>query len=80
MKKRIATLVVGMEKTLVFGLAFFVALGAIIALDDYVFQNRLYFIRTGDFESLILLLATAYFISYILKKLLVLQWKWGVER
>ena len=80
MKRRAAWFVGAAERMLLFALAFFVAVGAIIALDDYVFKNRLYFIRSGDFESLIILLVMGYFISYILKKLLGLQWKWGVEK
>ncbi len=63
-----------------FGLAAGMVIIFIIALDEYVINNRLLFLRTGNWDGLITVTILGLLIGYILKKLLILQWKWRVVR
>ncbi|QQR92434.1 MAG: hypothetical protein IPJ89_04760 [Candidatus Iainarchaeum archaeon] len=64
----------------VFGLALGMVILFVIALDEYVINNRLLFLRSGDWDGLITVTLLGFVISYVLKKLLILQWKWKVVR
>jgi hypothetical protein len=64
----------------VFGLAAGMVIIFIIALDEYVINNRLLFLRIGDWDGLITVTILGLLIGYVLKKLLILQWKWKVIR
>ncbi len=64
----------------VFGLAFGLVIIAVLALDEYVIKNRLTFFRIGDWDGLITITVLGLFVGYVLKKLLILQWKWKVVR
>lgn len=66
-----------------FGL-FAIALGLVIifliAIDDFVIKQRLYLLRIGDWDNLISITVFGILIAYVLKKLLFLQYQWGVKR
>ncbi len=64
----------------VFGLALGMVIIFVIALDEYVINNRLSFLREGNWDGLITVTVLGLLISYVLKKLLILQWKWKVVR
>lgn len=64
----------------VFGLALGMVIIFVIALDEYVINNRLSFLRAGNWDGLITVTVLGLLISYVLKKLLILQWKWKVVR
>ena len=64
----------------VFGLALGMVILFVIALDEYVINNRLTFLRAGNWDGLITVTVLGLLISYVLKKLLILQWKWKVIR
>lgn len=63
-----------------FLLAAFIVILAIVSLDSFVIDQRLYFLRTGSWEDLIIVSILGILIAYVLKHLLVLQWKWGMKR
>ena len=63
-----------------FLLAFALVVLFVIAIDGFVNQQRTYFLRTGEWENLLWISAFGIFMAYVLKKLLVLQWRWGVRR
>ena len=63
-----------------FALAFGLVVIFILALDEFVIKQRLYFLRTGNWEDLVTVSALGILIAYVLKRLLVLQYKWGVKR
>ena len=63
-----------------FGLAFGLVIALVIALDEYVIKNRLLFLRTGNWDDLITITVLGLLVGYVLKKLLILQWKWKVVR
>lgn len=64
----------------VFGLALGMVIIFVIALDEYVINNRLSFLRAGNWDGLITVTVLGLLISYVLKKLLILQWRWKVVR
>lgn len=64
----------------VFVIAFVLVILFVVAIDEFVVKQRLYFIRRGDIEDLAVISIFAIFIGFILKRLLVLQWKWGVKK
>ncbi|MDP2666235.1 MAG: hypothetical protein Q8P05_01915 [Candidatus Diapherotrites archaeon] len=63
-----------------FVLAFLIVVFAVVSLDTFVIEQRLYFLRAGAWEELLLITALGLLIAYVLKRLLVLQWKWGVGK
>ncbi len=63
-----------------FALAFGLVIIFLFAIDEFVIKQRLYFLRTGDWENLITVTAFGILIAYVLKKLLMLQYQWGVKR
>jgi hypothetical protein len=63
-----------------FVIAFALVVAFIVALDEFVINQRLYFLRTGNWDELITISAFGILIAYILKRLLVLQYKWGFKR
>ncbi len=63
-----------------FILAFGLVVIFLLAIDEFVIKQRLYFLRTGDWEDLIVVTAFGLIIAFVLKKLLMLQYKWGFKR
>lgn len=63
-----------------FALAFGLVILFLVALDEFVGRQRLFFLRTQDWGDLLTITVFGLFIAYILKRLLILQWKWGVEK
>ncbi len=63
---------------------FLIALGLVIvfivALDEFVIKQRLYFLRTGNWDELITITAFGILVAYVLKRLLMLQYHWGFKR
>ncbi len=63
-----------------FLLAFGLVIIFLIEIDTFVLEQRLYFLRTGNWEDLITITLFGILVAYILKKLLMLQYKWGVRK
>ncbi len=63
-----------------FLLAFGLVVIFLFAIDDFVIKQRLYFLRTGDWENLIVVTVFGLLLAYVLKKLLFLQYRWGMKR
>lgn len=63
-----------------FVLAFGLVVIFIMAIDNFVIKQRLYFLRVGDWENLITVTIFGLLIAYVLKKLLFLQYHWGLKR
>lgn len=63
---------------------FIVAFGLVVifvvTLDEFVGKQRLFFLRTGNWEDLITVSVFGIIVAYVLKKLLFLQFKWGFKR
>jgi hypothetical protein len=64
----------------IFAIAFLLVILFIVSVDEFVVKQRLYFFRTGNFEDLIVISAFAILVGFVLKRLLVLQWRWGVKK
>ena len=60
--------------------AAFIVILAVVSLDSLVIEQRLYLFRTGSLEDLIIISVLGILIGYVLKHLLVLQWKWGMKQ
>lgn len=67
-------------KICLFLLAFGLVVIFLIAIDEFVLKQRLYFLRTGDWDSLITVTAFGILVAYVLKRLLMLQFKWGLKK
>jgi hypothetical protein len=63
-----------------FILAFGLVVIFLLAIDEFVIKQRLYFLRTGNWEDLVVVTAFGLIIAFVLKKLLMLQYKWGFKR
>jgi hypothetical protein len=63
-----------------FVLAFGLVIVFLLAIDEFVIKQRLYFLRTGNWEDLVIVTAFGIIVAFVLKKLLVLQYKWGFKR
>ncbi len=63
-----------------FALAFGLVVIFLLAIDEFVVKQRLFFVRTGDWDNLITVTVFGILVAYVLKKLLLLQYKWGVKR
>ncbi len=63
-----------------FILAFGLVVIFLLAIDEFVIKQRLYFLRTGDWEDLIVVTAFGLILAFVLKKLLMLQYRWGFKR
>jgi hypothetical protein len=63
-----------------FALAFGLVVIFLLAIDEFVVKQRLFFLRTGDWDNLITVTVFGILIAYVLKKLLLLQYHWGVKR
>lgn len=63
-----------------FILAFGLVIIFLLAIDEFVIKQRLYFLRTGNWEDLIIVTAFGLIIAFVLKKLLMLQYRWGFKR
>lgn len=63
-----------------FLLAFGLVVLFILEIDSFVQTQRLYFLRTGDWEDLVTVTVFGILIAYVLKRLLLLQFKWGFKR
>ncbi len=63
-----------------FVLAFGLVVIFLLAIDDFVIKQRLYFLRTGDWENLIVVTVFGLLLAYVLKKLLFLQYRWGLKK
>lgn len=63
---------------------FMLALGLVvifvIQIDAFVGTQRLYFLRTGNWEDLITVSILGILLAYVLKRLLVLQFHWGFKK
>lgn len=64
----------------IFILAFGLVIVFLLAIDEFVIKQRLYFLRTGNWEDLIVVTAFGLVIAFVLKKLLILQYRWGFKR
>jgi hypothetical protein len=64
----------------IFGIAAGLVIIFAIAIDEYVSKNRLSFLRAGNWTDLITVSVLGLLLSYVLKKLLILQWRWKVVR
>lgn len=67
-------------KICLFLLAFGLVVIFLIAIDEFVLKQRLYFLRTGDWDSLITVTGFGILVAYVLKRLLLLQYKWGLKK
>jgi len=67
-------------KICLFLLAFGLVIIFLISIDEFVLRQRLYFLRTGDWDSLITVTAFGILVAYVLKRLLMLQYKWGLKK
>lgn len=63
-----------------FILAFGLVVIFLLAIDEFVIKQRLYFLRTGNWEDLVIVTAFGLIIAFVLKKLLMLQYRWGFKR
>lgn len=63
-----------------FILAFGLVVVFLLAIDEFVIKQRLYFLRTGNWEDLVVVTAFGLVIAFVLKKLLMLQYRWGFKR
>ncbi|MBM3282323.1 MAG: hypothetical protein FJY86_03215 [Candidatus Diapherotrites archaeon] len=63
-----------------FALAFGLVVIFLLAIDDFVIKQRLYFLRTGDWENLVAVTVFGVLLAYVLKKLLFLQYRWGLKK
>ncbi|MFH0970850.1 MAG: hypothetical protein V1776_05350 [Candidatus Diapherotrites archaeon] len=52
----------------------------IVAIDNFLITQRLYFLRTGNWDDLITISAFGILIAYVLKRLLIMQYRWGVKQ
>ncbi len=66
-------------KICLFLLAFGLVVIFLIAIDEFVLKQRLYFLRTGDWDSLVTVTVFGILVAYVLKRLLLLQYKWGLK-
>ena len=67
-------------KICLFLLAFGLVVIFLISIDEFVLKQRLYFLRTGDWDSLVTVTVFGILVAYVLKRLLMLQYKWGLKR
>ncbi len=63
-----------------FLLAFGLVIIFISAIDSFVIKQRTYLLRTGNWEDLITISVFGILVAYVLKRLLVLQYHWGVRK
>lgn len=63
-----------------FLLAFGLVIIFLLAIDSFVLEQRLFFLRTGNWEDLVTVTLFGILLAYILKKLLILQYRWGIKR
>ncbi|MEK6970491.1 MAG: hypothetical protein AABW68_02235 [archaeon] len=63
-----------------FVLAFGLVVVFLLAIDEFVIKQRLFFLRTGNWEDLLVVTAFGLIIAFVLKRLLVLQYQWGFKR
>ena len=63
-----------------FAAAFGLVVILLLSLDEFVMQQRLFFLRTHNWGDLITVTILGLLLAYVLKKLLILQWRWGVEK
>ena len=63
-----------------FAIAFGLVVIFITALDSFVIKQRTYLFRTGNWDDLITISVFGILVAYVLKRLLVLQYKWGVKK
>ena len=66
-------------KICLFLLAFGLVVIFLSAIDEFVLKQRLYFLRTGDWDSLVTVTVFGILVAYVLKRLLLLQYKWGLK-
>jgi len=66
-------------KICLFLLAFGLVVIFLISIDEFVLKQRLYFLRTGDWDSLVTVTVFGILVAYVLKRLLMLQYKWGLK-
>ncbi len=64
----------------IFLLSFILVVIFVTELDAFVGSQRLYFLRTGNWDELLTITLFAILVAYVLKRLLILQFKWGFKR
>lgn len=63
-----------------FVIAFAMVVVFVLAIDSFVIDQRLYFLRTQNWGDLITVTILGLLIAWVLKRLLILQFKWGFKR
>ena len=80
MKNTLLRLLDNLIRIGLFILAFGLVVIFLIAIDTFVLQQRLYFLRTGNWEDLVTISLFGVLIAFTLKRLLVIQYKWGLKK
>ncbi|MEK6901994.1 MAG: hypothetical protein AABX02_00205 [archaeon] len=63
-----------------FVIAFGLVVIFVLALDSFVMDQRLYFLRTSNWDDLITVTVLGLLVAWVLKRLLILQFQWGFKR
>ena len=63
-----------------FVIAFGLVVAFVLALDSFVTDQRLYFLRTQNWGDLVTVTILGLLVAWVLKRLLILQFKWGFKR